>query len=369
MNVVKYLKEFGLEKLKEEFCIRVKEYPQEGLLVLNYDQIRSKPKNHPIVMECRGLILDMNFNVVSRAFTRFFNLGEIAEDDAKFDISRAICFEKIDGSLIKIYQHQGTWYCSTRGTAFAEAETPMGNTFKDLVYRALEVDSDGEFQILCNEMFDWRFTYIFEVTAQENRVVKVYDGTSLWYLGWVINENGQEIMAIPRLPPQVKMPEVYNFGDFAAIREASEKLTDLDEGYVCWDTSAKLRLKVKSPVYVAVHRLRGEGLSTKRVLELVTMQEQDEYLAYYPEEKHFFIPYVESYKAMLEDMQEIYEENKGIESQKEFALAVKDTVYSAVLFRARNHGTSVLDAFEAQDFNWKTKTLAAYKEKIYDNIV
>ena len=75
MKVQKYLKEHGLAKLQEEFSIKVKEYP-EGLLVLNYDQI-SSPKSNEITVECRALILDKDFNVVSRSFDRFFNWKEL----------------------------------------------------------------------------------------------------------------------------------------------------------------------------------------------------------------------------------------------------------------------------------------------------
>lgn len=86
MQVQTYLKEkatqlgsskLAIEELTKEFAIKVRQY-DEGLLVLNYDQIES-PKSHPIVMECRALILDTDFNVVSRAFDRFFNIHEIYE--------------------------------------------------------------------------------------------------------------------------------------------------------------------------------------------------------------------------------------------------------------------------------------------------
>jgi len=33
----------------------------------------------------------------------------------EIDWSKAEVFPKIDGSLIKIYNYRGTWYCSTRG--------------------------------------------------------------------------------------------------------------------------------------------------------------------------------------------------------------------------------------------------------------
>ena len=73
LEVQKYLKEKGVEALKQEFSIIVKE--AGDLLVLNYNQIES-PKTHPIVIECRSLILDKQYNVVSRSFDRFFNLQE-----------------------------------------------------------------------------------------------------------------------------------------------------------------------------------------------------------------------------------------------------------------------------------------------------
>ena len=75
MNVQTYLRTFGLQKLTEELGIKVKIYEDEGLMVLNYHQIDS-PKSHPVVMECRGLILDTEFNVVSRSMDRFLNWGE-----------------------------------------------------------------------------------------------------------------------------------------------------------------------------------------------------------------------------------------------------------------------------------------------------
>src|SRR3990167_1264052 len=116
MKVIQYLKEFGIDKLKEEFFIKVKEY-EEGLLVLNYDQI-NKPTTHPIVMECRGLILDKNFNIVSRSFDRFFNLGEATETQEHIDISKAYLHDKIDGSLIKIYRWNGDGCDFIKGLGF-----------------------------------------------------------------------------------------------------------------------------------------------------------------------------------------------------------------------------------------------------------
>ena len=74
MKVQEYIKEFGWDALSTSFDISVKVYEKEGIAKLDYSVL--SPKNHPIVMECRGLILSYPDPrlIVARPFTRFFNL-------------------------------------------------------------------------------------------------------------------------------------------------------------------------------------------------------------------------------------------------------------------------------------------------------
>ena len=86
LNVQKFLlaqKEQGLsnaqafEQLTEQLAIKVKHYPEEGIVLLDYHMIDS-PKMNPVVIECRSLILHFDtFEVVSRKFDRFFNYLEV----------------------------------------------------------------------------------------------------------------------------------------------------------------------------------------------------------------------------------------------------------------------------------------------------
>lgn len=86
LNVQKFLidqKDKGLttaqsfEQLTEQFAIKVKHYEEDGIVLLDYHMLDS-PKMHPIVIECRSLILDYcTFEVVSRKFDRFFNYLEV----------------------------------------------------------------------------------------------------------------------------------------------------------------------------------------------------------------------------------------------------------------------------------------------------
>lgn len=227
MQVLQYIRENGIQKLNEEFGIMVKLY-EEGLYVLNYDQINS-PKANPIVVECRGLIIDHSFNIVSRSLDRFFNLGEQPDTQAHLDWSKAECAEKVDGSLIKIYNWKGTWYCSTLGTAFAESGVngfPL--TFKDLVLKALDCNEE-EFQNRCNFWLDPNNTYVCEVTATENRVVTRYEGYTLWSLTARNNQTGEFVKDEDIYKIGVKNIKIYSFSSVDDCLNTAKHLPDLEK--------------------------------------------------------------------------------------------------------------------------------------------
>ena len=358
MKVTKYLKENGTEKLTSEFGVIVKKYEDAQLLVLNYDQINS-PKND-ITSECRGLILDYDYNIVSRSFDRFFNYGE---NFATFNPATAVAYEKVDGSLIKIYNWKGVWYVSTRGTAFAESGVNGWDiTFKDMVFKALNIHPvmEEDFQSLCNTLLNPESTYICEITGVENRVVTRYQGYTLWLLAERDNNTGT-YYEVPRVVWEnfgFELPSVYSFNSIEACLETAKHLPDLQEGYVMYENGIPV-CKVKSPVYVAVHHLRQNGiLNPKRIAELVIMNEQEEYLTYFEEDRKFFTPYVEALEFQLKSAQHHYHKYRDIEDQKEFALQIKDYPYAQYLFQARKTGESdIYKVFNTSETNRKVKFL------------
>lgn len=357
MEVTTYLKDKGVKALEEEIAIVVKEY--DDLYVLNYNQIES-PKDHPITKECRGLILDKDFNVVSRSFDRFFNYGECTAGE-NLGISECSVVEKVDGSLIKIYFYKGIWHVSTRGTAYAESNVAdFGLTFQDLVWKSLNVSDEGHFQSLCNDHLYPENTYIFEVTSRENRVVTRYEGYTLWSLGCRNNETGEYSQPQHIENFGAKLPKTYNFKSIDDMLEASKALPDLAEGYVLYREGIP-QCKVKSPLYLTVHRIRGEGsLTNKRVMQLLLMNEQDEYLTYYPEDERFFEAWINCYEALLCRISATYDTYKHIEDQKQFALKVKDELFSAVLFQSRNKGEHPVRVWHQQREAYKLKVLEEY---------
>lgn len=118
-------------------------HPSRPLMILNYDQIAS-PKTHPVVRECRALVLRTDdFSLVARSFPRFFNWGEVVEEQKLFDWSNYLIQEKEDGSLILIFWEPESkkWTFCTRGSWGNLLINGSEMTWHDLLLRALHLDS------------------------------------------------------------------------------------------------------------------------------------------------------------------------------------------------------------------------------------
>jgi len=351
MEVIKYLKENSLEKLVEEFKIVVTDYPDR--VVLNYDQIES-PKYNPICDECRALILRKDtWEVMSRAFDRFYNVGE-GETHKTFPVQSSRIYEKLDGSLISVYNDGNGWQPATRKMAYAEGETSFGITFNDLFNEA--VKGTNLFEFLKSQPN--HLTFIFELTSPINRVVTPYTETKVTLIGMRNNLNGREgdSMELDLLAELfgVSRPKSYQCNNIEDVIALAENLPTLDEGFVLVFEKldgSHLRMKCKNSKYLAISHLRNNGaISPRRILTLVMDNEQDEYLSYFPEDKSYFDFVKEVWNESFDRMREIWEKCKDIESQKDFAIAVnemsKHSHEAGIMFRVRK-GANMLDAIRS----------------------
>ena len=377
MKLIEYFKESnfntvseGVEKLKQDFGIKVKEYPS-GLFVFNYCQIES-PKTNEIVMECRGLILRDDFEIVCRPFDRFFNLGEALNITENFSASSSIVYEKLDGSLCKVYHTGESWQVATRGTAYAESENYTGEIFEDMMLKAFGCKDIEEFSnALDLQLIPQDWTLIFEYTSPDNRVVTPYSEDKMYLLGIRSNYSGRDlqhtiepIYHALKSSLNIALPKIFEFSNPKDMKAFVNSLDGLQEGVVAFDLKNNLRVKVKADQYVAVHRLRGDSIPTpKRILGLVVTNETEEYLAYFPEERERFVPYMESFEKLQSRIQEVHDLAKNIEDQKEFALFVKDYMFSNVLFQARKNSEDPIHVLNTQDVSRKIKLMESWISK------
>ena len=350
LHLQKYLETHTPEDLKTELDINFKAY--DDRVIFKYG-IKS-PKYHPIVKECRGIVLSLvpghTYEVMARGFDRFYNFGE-GNDCEVFDWNNCIIFNKMDGSLIKVYHDGNRWCTSTNGTAFAEGETPMGKSFHDLFVEAIGMD----LQEMCKD-WDTTNTSIFELTSPENRIVTKYYETFVTLLavrdnlrGFFVPYWALEVFVEENELP-FKLCDSYPITTEEDLKDFVEGRDQLDEGCVLYDKGTQMRIKMKNSSYVAIHHLRGNEVTVKSIISLLLKSEIDEYLVYFDTDLPMMEPYINKYNELLKSVGDSYDVVKHIENQKEFALIIKDVPYKGLLFSMRK-GKTLDELFNLDNLN------------------
>jgi hypothetical protein len=343
LEVQKYLRDGKtLDDLHEELGIKITHHEELPLVILNYDQIES-PKTHPIVRECRGLVLHSEtFEIVALSFKRFFNWGEVADEMGDFDFSSFHTASKEDGSLVLIYHHDGHWMANTRGS-FAQGEINYtDHTWDSLIREALGVEHLDEL----DDVLQWRhMTYVCELVSPFNKIVRTYRKPQIYLL------TAFSKLTLSEMPPVFSdvvarkghflRPDFYDFTDMDQIKKFLQTQEETDptfEGVVICDKDGR-RWKIKNPTYLALHKMRGDGdnlFHPKYLLPFILSGEKDELLAYFPEVEGKLEEYDTKVKEAQAVLEQTWQDNWQIEDQKEFALAiVGKTKFTGMLFTLR----------------------------------
>ena len=168
--------EHALEHLETEYG--VKHCRVGNLVALNYGMTETITD---IANECRGLILELpSFRVVSFSFKRFFNYGKGHAVDIDWGTAEAL--EKVDGSLITFYHHDGGWRMSTRGVPDASGEVPAktGKSFCEHIEAMLHRDGRSV-DNLCWDLPE-NYCVVCEYVGPYNRIITQYDTEDLYLL-------------------------------------------------------------------------------------------------------------------------------------------------------------------------------------------
>ncbi len=261
------------ESLHKDYGIRIK---KEGPLAIFSYNVECDFSN-PIVQEARGIIIDYErLEVVCWPFRKFGNHNESYAD--KIDWNNAVVLEKVDGSIIKLWYNVLTqsWQFSTNGminAGSASISTLSSVNYGDLIRQANNYE-DIPFDTLNKD-----YTYIFELVSPQARVVIRYEETSLYHLGTRSNITGKEM----DLDIGIKKPRAYVINSLEdCIIAASELNKDTqsddeisNEGFVVVDKNWN-RVKVKSPDYIMMHRLKhNDGISKKDCVATILYIQKD----------------------------------------------------------------------------------------------
>lgn len=258
-----------------------------------------------VILACRGLVIDKDYNVIAKAFDKFFNEEELSiEEKMTHSHEKYSIREKMDGSLIILFNYNSEWILATQKSFYSDiANYALAEFNKLLSSGVLNLDKN-----LC---------YGLEFTSPMNRVVVSY---------------GEEVkftLLIAREKETLKEVNIYNLNTgFENVKEysdllsyGSKELKGLNifgkEGFVITFESG-FRYKVKFENYLKLHYLLT-GVSVKEVFNMLkTEQNLNEVLKDTPDE---FDNWVLSIKSILEKWYND-KENELIEEMK----IVKDFV-------------------------------------------
>ena len=308
-----------LPSLIEQGYIQSQTHPNLPLTIYNYAAKAQYDKHWvPATLNCRGLVLDDRYYPIARPLPKFFNLQEYHGNlpDGVPNI-----YEKLDGSLIILFDYQGQWEVASRGSFASEQANKA---------RALFADRQSELAQL-----DREYTYLFEIIYPTNRIVVDYGAVErLVLLAVVHTQTGVELDCAEVIwsdkaatYPATALPE------WLKAIEAQEAELHNHEGFILkWPNG--FRLKYKLADYVRLHRIitRVQG---KDIWECLSQnQDLDQFLDSVPDE---FYNWVKDIKLELETKYAEIEADclsvfKDLGSRKESAIYFQQQKYPGVLF-------------------------------------
>ena len=304
------------------YCLKIKSMCKYFLFMYNMIESDFSQK---IVQEARGIIFyqedDGKFTPVCVPMFKFFNYGE--PNAVKIDWESAKIQEKVDGSLIKLFYHNG-WKWATNGTISASNAEVSGfdgqKTFMDVIMMTDEYKRIAE----NIDRLDKDVTYMFELVSPYTTVVVHYDKPMLYKLSERNNKTLKEYFC-PLLG--IVSPNEFGFPhELESIVEIAKQLPFDEEGYVVVDKDFN-RIKIKSPAYVAASHMKNNGVVTpRRVVDLIKTGEQKEFLTYYPEYDKIITEVEEKIQKCETKIQELIQfvsQNK-FETRKDLALYLQD---------------------------------------------
>jgi RNA ligase len=201
-----------------------------------------------ITLNCRGLVLDNEGNVVAKPFPKFFNMEELSDGEIPKESFEV--FEKMDGSLGIFFHYNGEWHMATRGSFTSEQ-----------AIKGMEIATRNTLYMDCVP----GFTYLFEIIYTENRIVVDYGNEERLVLLSIVNPEGKELPYEEIVDDGWDIVNRYDgVNDYTKLKEM---VSNDAEGYVI-RFSGGMRMKIKGTEYVRLHRILT-NFSTKDIWELL----------------------------------------------------------------------------------------------------
>lgn len=326
-----------LNKYVEEGWVVKNDHPSLPLFIYNYSRTTQyEGKWDEITLQCRGLVLDSEGNIIAKPFPKFFNMEELSDSEIPNETFEV--FEKMDGSLGICFFYEGEWYMATRGS-FTSEQSIKG---RELLNK-YDIDK-----------LTSGYTYLFEIIYPENRICVDYGTDEKLVLLGIIDcsMDGIEVdIYDPYYTKSFDVVKKYDgVNDYTKLKGM---VSDNAEGYVIRFRNG-VRMKIKGDEYVRLHRILTQfsnidiweylkdGEDISKLLDRVP----DEFDNWVRETVRDLIVRYENiekeYKLIFEDILKV----KNSSERRVFAECASRYKHSSILYK-------LLDGKEYEDYIWK----------------
>lgn len=216
-----------------------KETSIPGVYVLKYkNRVFYKNLWNEVLLNCRGTLVDDDYNVIQRPFTKIFNHGENGTDISRDEYVFAV--QKINGFMAAATWHNDELLVSTTGSTDSDfAKLARKWLDKEKYYDTFKEWSD--------------YTFIFEIVDESDPHI-VYENPGVYLIGtrekdWNVPNHGfgeGMLDDIANDTGWLRLTwKVARFSDI--VKEAK---VAKHEGFVCYTFDQKQELKIKTPFYL-----------------------------------------------------------------------------------------------------------------------
>ena len=188
--------------------------------------------------ECRGTIVDAEFNIVSRPFTKIYNYGIEAKAPVLSTDTVVDAYRKVNGFMVAVTWHNGDLLVST-----------TGSTDSDFVAMARELIDVERYRGVCKKWHNT--TFMFECVHPNDPHI-VVEKPVMYILGYLENKwcskvgYNNEVLTDLAGAFNCYKPEVYT----TTVGNVIEQTKNVrHEGFVFY-TADGVSAKIKSPYYL-----------------------------------------------------------------------------------------------------------------------
>ena len=240
----------------------------DGIFVLKYKKaVFYDNLWNDFLEECRGTIVDADFNVVSRPFTKIYNYGVEAKAPVLSEDTVVECFRKVNGFMVAVTWHDGQLLVSTTGSTSGDF-VDMANSFIDR--------RRGTFERYVSGFPD--LTFMFEcVHANDPHIIVEKPG--LYLLGYRKKtwESRSENDGLSLYHQYALSDHVVEWKRCTLGELVQEVKTVRHEGFVVYANDYTTSFKIKSPYYLTAKWVARNPRTDKLMTQEFREQLDEEY--------------------------------------------------------------------------------------------